>query len=195
MCVLCLSFIEKESKVWRLAHTADMSGGWSESEFWSCVSSPCFSLGCSAAAPGSARWCCSAAKAGTAEMQHGQRPAGRGKRETRPDLHVTQSNRTGMVTEICKRIMRHADECVCRQSSSTNWQNETHYSVNMRYFYFFSCTFQCIHWLRTCIWRHLSFILSRLYSSSWEGRTESCSNSSRGWMKLNIKHMKSATNG
>lgn len=44
--------------------------------------SPSFSSGSFAAAPGSAGGRCAAAEAGTAEEQHGQRSAGRGKRET-----------------------------------------------------------------------------------------------------------------
>lgn len=51
---------------------------------------PSFSLGCSAAAPGSAGGCCAAAKAGTTEVQHGQRSAGRGKCETSDDFHMAR---------------------------------------------------------------------------------------------------------
>lgn len=50
---------------------------------------PSFSLGCSAAALGSAGGCRAAAKAGTIEEQHGQRSAGRGKCETSDDFRLT----------------------------------------------------------------------------------------------------------
>lgn len=47
------------------------------------------SLGCFAAAPGSAGGRCAAAKAGTTEEQHGQRSAGRGKCETSHYFRLT----------------------------------------------------------------------------------------------------------
>lgn len=51
--------------------------------------SPSCSLGCSAAATGSAGGRCAAAQAGATEVQHGQRSAGRGKCETSDDFHLT----------------------------------------------------------------------------------------------------------
>lgn len=50
------------------------------------------SLGCLAAASGFTGGRCAAAKAGSAEVQHGQRSAGERKRESRNDFLLTLEN-------------------------------------------------------------------------------------------------------
>lgn len=106
------------------------AGGSSVSVFRSTLSisliCPSFSLGCSAAAPGSAGGCCAAAEAGDTEVQHGQRSTGRRKCETNDDFHVAlhfstrSSSVDASLCEIDVEQMYHVDLCVCRQSSNTS---------------------------------------------------------------------------
>lgn len=158
-----------------------------------------FSLGCSAAAPGSAGGCCAAAKAGTTEVQHGQRSAWRGKCEKWWFPFDTLKYFT-CLTHGCRfmweQYSTHTSRCcICLQAELKHKLSErnkllSEYEVESFIIY------TSMHSLDTYMRVQTPVIhLSCHNSSNSGGRTEYCSSSSKSSMKLNIKHMKSASDG
>lgn len=203
--IIHLSFLYKDQKKFRAGWILSMRQVDAVHQysglFWTILWSPsCFSLGCSAAALGSAGGCSAAAKAGTTEVQHGQRSAGGGKCETSDDFPLTRWNIRPLwlvaagLSERTIALIYHLDITVCRQSSNASWVKGTNYLANMRYCLLLY-TRQCVLLAIEMQIKPRAIHLSCHNSSSSGGRTEYCSSSSKSLMKLSTRHMKSAWDG
>lgn len=134
---------------------------------------PSFSLGCSAAAPGSPGGCCAAAKTGTTEVQHGQRSAGGRKCETNDDFHVAVNFLTcssSIVASSCES----KNSCITliwylfagRAQTQAEWTGQIDHWI-------WGVDLYCLPFSTFVAYKHVLRIASScfFFSSNWVGRT------------------------